>query len=214
MRRIAFYGGTFDPPHIGHLAIAEKLLKTFSLDEFVFVPAYHAPHKARIEPTSPYDRFAMLCLASADMPTVSVSRIEVELPEKPYTVETLARIKAIYPDDKIFFVMGADSWMDICSWREWEHVLLMTDHIVVTRPGITVSTEHVSDAVRKRIVDVRGAQDVSVLDERSHIYLTDAVNIDISASKIRTRICEGSHDWSSDVPITVANYIEKYHLYS
>ena len=109
MRRIAFYGGTFDPPHIGHLAIAETLLRTFSLDEFVFVPAYHAPHKTRIEPTSPYDRFAMLCLASADMPAVRVSRMEIELPEKPFTVETLGRLKESYPNDRIFFVMGADS---------------------------------------------------------------------------------------------------------
>src|SRR6478672_12924604 len=99
MRRIAFYGGTFDPPHIGHLAIAETLLKTFSLDEFVFVPAYHAPHKTRTTPTSPYDRFAMLCMATADMPNVSVSRIEIELPERPFTVETLARLKEIYPED-------------------------------------------------------------------------------------------------------------------
>jgi len=61
MRRIAFYGGTFDPPHRGHLAIAETLLKEFDLDEFIFLPAFHAPHKTRTKPTSAYDRFAMLC---------------------------------------------------------------------------------------------------------------------------------------------------------
>ena len=62
MKRIAFYGGSFDPVHRGHLAVANALLDQFELDEFVFIPAFHAPHKLRTEPTSAYDRFAMLCL--------------------------------------------------------------------------------------------------------------------------------------------------------
>jgi nicotinate-nucleotide adenylyltransferase len=214
MKRIAFYGGTFDPPHLGHLTIAEQLLKTFALDEFVFIPAFHAPHKMRTKPTSPYDRFTMLCMATAETPAASVSRLELELPEKPFTVETLERLKAIHEGDKIFFVMGADSWMDILTWREWERVLLMTDHIVVTRPGVDVSIDHVTDAIRERIVDVRDVPTFSIDDASSHIYLTNAVNIDISASQIRSGIRHGETDWRSDVPVPVANYIEKYQIYS
>jgi nicotinate-nucleotide adenylyltransferase len=214
MRRIAFYGGTFDPPHIGHLAIAEKILKAFSLDEFVFIPAFHAPHKTRITPTSPYDRFAMLCLATSEMSGIKVSKMEIDIPERPYTVETLGRLKTLYPNDKMFFVMGADSWMDICSWREWEKVLLMTDHIVVTRPGSTISTDHVSDVVKERVIDARGLSDITTPSDAAHIYLTDAVNIDVSASAIRAVIRNGAPDWLAQVPTSVANYIEKYQIYS
>ena len=208
MRRIAFYGGTFDPPHRGHLAIAEALLKEFELDEFVFVPAFHAPHKLRSRPTSAYDRFAMLCLATAGAENLSVSKIEIDLPEKPYTVETLPRIIELYPSDRIFFVMGADSWRDILTWREWEKVLLMTDHIVVTRPGVEMGTGHVSDTVRERIVT-----DPKV-GSGPNIFFSNAVNIDLSATDIRRRIRKSDLSWTSDVPSAVANYIEKYQIYT
>lgn len=207
MKRIAFYGGTFDPPHIGHLTIAEALLAEFELDEFVFLPAFHAPHKLRTKPTSAYDRFAMLCLATADNAKLSVSKLEIDLPQKPYTVETLPRLKDMYPDDRIFFVMGADSWRDILTWREWENVLLMTDIIVVSRPGVDITTDHVSDAVRERITDDKSEAGRS-------IFFSHGVNIDISATEIRRKIRAEDGSWKADVPPEVANYIEKYQIYT
>ncbi len=156
MKRIAFYGGSFDPVHLGHLSIARELSRYFSLDEFVFIPAFHAPHKRDRKPTSALHRYAMLCVATNDDPNISVSTIEIELPEKPYTVETLPRLKAAFPDAEMFFLMGADSWQDILTWKEWEKVLLMTNHIVVSRPGYEIGFTHVTDQVRERIVDLRG----------------------------------------------------------
>ena len=156
MERIAFYGGSFDPPHRGHLAIAHALLAQFELDEFIFIPAFHAPHKLRKQPTSAYDRYAMLCLVTDDEPAIRISKREIEMPERPFSVETLSRLKAEMPDDQIFFVMGADSWMDITTWREWEKVLTMTNIIVVTRPGVEIGFSHVTDEIRSTIVDLRG----------------------------------------------------------
>src|SRR5262245_25452574 len=123
MLKIAFYGGSFDPPHLGHVTIAEALLKQFRLDEFVFVPAFHAPHKKGRQPTSAYDRYAMLCLASQYSNRVSVSRIEIEMPEKPYSYETLNRLVDMLPRAELYFVMGGDSWNEITTWREWQKVL-------------------------------------------------------------------------------------------
>ena len=120
MKRIAFYGGSFDPPHNGHLTIARKLTEIFELNEFIFVPAFHAPHKKDKNPTSPFHRFAMLALATANESKIKVSKIELEFPEKPYTFETLTRLKNELKDTRIFFVMGADSWQDITTWREWK----------------------------------------------------------------------------------------------
>jgi nicotinate-nucleotide adenylyltransferase len=212
-KRIAFYGGSFDPVHRGHLAISRALVEQFELDEFVFVPAFHAPHKVRLKPTSAYDRYAMLCLATVNEPHISVSRIEIEMPEKPYSIETLTRLKTELPSDEIFFVMGADSWMDIKTWRDWERVLTLVNHIVVTRPGVKIDFDHVTDRIRERIIDLRINNYQRTTNGEKHIYITDAVNIDVSATEIRRKIRRDDASWTDEVPLEVANYIEKYQIY-
>ncbi len=217
MKRIAFYGGSFDPVHRGHLAIAHALLKQFELDEFVFVPAFHAPHKLRKRPTSAYDRYAMLCLVTQNEPKIYVSKMEIEMPERPYSVETLTRLNNERPNDEIFFVMGADSWMEITLWREWEKVLSLSNHIVVTRPGIEIGFSHVTDEIQRRIIDLRSEPGAIAPGSSSHphsIYVTDAVKLDISATEIRRSIRENHPSWHLDVPAEVANYIEKYQIYN
>ena len=214
-KRIAFYGGTFDPVHCGHITVAKRLLSLFSLDEFIFLPAFHAPHKAAKKPTSAYHRFAMLALSTAGEPHISISTLELDRAEKRYTVDTLPELIERHPDTDLFFVMGADSWTDILTWREWEKVLLMTNHIVVTRPGYEIGFDHVSDSVRDRIVDLRNSDAVSVKTSSiPSIFITDAVSHDVSATEIRDDIREDDKlDRESDVPQEVAKYIEKYELY-
>jgi nicotinate-nucleotide adenylyltransferase len=213
--RIAFYGGSFDPVHRGHLAIADRLTSLFELDEFVFVPAYHAPHKKRTSPTPAVDRYAMLALATNNEPNMSVSKIEIEMPHRPYTVETLERLIEMLPGSNLFFVMGADSWRDIRTWREWEKVLELTDHIVVTRPGYDANSDHVTEEIRERTVDIRGRIEPPIeTTGQNRIYVTDVVNLAISASDIRKKIREGIEDWRADVTLEVAKYIEKYQIYS
>ncbi len=212
-RRIAFYGGTFDPVHCGHLTIARRLVGMFDLDKFVFVPAFHAPHKPDSEPTSGYHRFAMLCLATQDRPKISVSTIELDLAEKRYSIDTLTQLKDYFPDHEIFFVMGADSWAGIRTWREWERLLSLTNHIVVSRPGYDINFDHVTDEIRERIVDIRGKSDFELIDQHA-IYITDAIRLDISATEIREDVREDEVlDRDDDVPPEVAKYIEKYELY-
>ncbi len=214
MKRIAFYGGSFDPVHLGHLTIARELIRHFSLDEFVFIPAFHAPHKLERKPTSAFHRFAMLCVATNDDPRIKVSTIEIELPEKPFTVETLPRLKAAFQNTEIFFVMGADSWQDILTWREWEKVLLMTNHIVVSRPGYDIDFSHVTDEIRSRIVDLRGLDSgFSSAETEQRIYITNAVNIQVSATEIRRKIQESTPGWRDELSDAVAKYIEKYQIY-
>jgi nicotinate-nucleotide adenylyltransferase len=213
--RIAFYGGSFDPVHLGHIAIAKRLCQVFDLDEFVFIPAFHAPHKKRAAPTPALDRFSMLALATNDENNISISKIEMEVPNKPYTVETLTRLNELLPDEQLFFVMGADSWRDIRTWREWERVLTLTNHIVVTRPGYEINTEHLTREIGEMVVDVRGQGEVVTgSDSGKKIYITDAVNVDIAAVEIRKKIREGDDTWHDDVTLEVAKYIEKYQIYS
>lgn len=157
-KRIAFYGGSFDPVHIGHLEIARTLIGEFDLDEFCFVPAYHAPHKRENKPASPFHRFAMLSAVTDSEESLTVSTVELDDPDHPYSIETLGKLKDLHADDRLYFVIGADSWEEITTWRRWEEVLTAVDIIVVTRPGFEIGFDHVTDEIRERIADLRSQQ--------------------------------------------------------
>ena len=220
VKRIALYGGTFDPVHNGHMSVARALLQLFALDEVVFIPAHVAPHKRSREVSPALKRYAMLALATQSESQMRVSTFELDAPESPYTVETLGRMKEKYGSEAhLFFVMGADSWTDIKTWREWERVLLLTNHIVMARPGYELDTSHVTEEIRERIVDLRGAEPGEITrssgsSETEKIYVTDAVQVDISATMIRQLVSQGQdNDWPSLVPQPVAEFIGKYRLY-
>jgi nicotinate-nucleotide adenylyltransferase len=220
--RIALYGGTFDPVHDGHLAVAGELLKLFSLDEVLFIPAHIAPHKRSVPPSSSFHRYAMLALATGDEPRFRVSTVELDEPRKPYTIETVLRLRDTL-GGQLVFVMGADSWDEITTWREWERLLALVATVVVTRPGYELFTGHVSEAVRERIVDLRRGE-VSEQEVRAaemsgepRIYFTDVVNLDIASSHIRRAVSTAGADERLEkiiqVPQPVAEYIDKYRLY-
>lgn len=219
-KRIALYGGTFDPVHIGHSAVAHSLLKVFALDEVLFIPAHVAPHKREMEVTPALDRYAMLALATEHESRFLVSKVELEAPERPYTFETLSRMQqSLGHEAQLFFVMGADSWLEITTWREWERVLNLSDHIVVTRPGYSWREDKVALMIRERVVDLRGTGAGAAVEEVDDnadpkVYLTDAVNMDVSATVIRQAVREKRDaDWTQLVAPAVAEYIRKYGLY-
>jgi nicotinate-nucleotide adenylyltransferase len=219
-KRIALYGGTFDPVHTGHIAVAHSLSKVFALDEVLFIPATVAPHKRVVKVTPALHRYAMLALATQGVAGFRISTIELDAPERPYTVETLSHMQgALGSEAQVFFVMGADSWIEITTWREWERVLTMSNHIVVTRPGYQLSVEHVTPLIRERIIDLRGevkeqsAREVDKSDG-TKIYVTDAVKMDVSATAIRQAVRKGRDvEWLNLVQPAVADYIRKYGLY-
>ncbi|MGI9054375.1 MAG: nicotinate-nucleotide adenylyltransferase [Pyrinomonadaceae bacterium] len=217
MKRIAFYGGSFDPLHIGHLAIARKLSEIFHLEEFYFIPAFHAPHKKDKKVTSAFCRYAMLALATNNDEQIKISTIELEAPERPYTFETQAKLINHYGvEAEIFFVIGADSWNEITTWREWEKVLTQTNIIVVTRPDYEIIFDHITDKIREEIVDLRNDQPETKNQKpktKNQIYITDSVFIDVSATEIRQKIKDNESGWRELVPEEVAKYVEKYNLY-
>lgn len=212
-RRIAFYGGSFDPVHRGHMEIAKRISEEFRLDEFVFVPAHHAPHKRDYRPASPFHRFAMLTLATAEFQGISVSTIELDSPDRPYSIETLTTLKRELPDSEIFFVIGADSWEEISTWKRWQEVLTIVNIIVVTRPGHEIGFAHVTDEIRERLVDLRAGNSRAIDGRSGGIFITDSVNIDVSASRIRGMVHDGQSGWENMVPNQAALYISKYGLY-
>src|SRR5919112_271501 len=149
-KRLALYGGTFDPVHIGHLEVARRVSQLFEIEKVLFIPAQMAPHKIGRAVTEPIHRYAMLALATQDDPQLTISTYELDALDRRYTVETVEHFQRVLGDStELFFIMGADSWSEITTWREWERLLLMTNHIVVTRPGYEPVKTHVGE-VRER----------------------------------------------------------------
>jgi len=214
-RRVAIYGGTFDPVHNGHMTVARSVAQLFALDQVLFVPAYVPPHKRGAGISPAFHRFAMLALATEDDAGFRISTIELDEPERPYAVDTVASLQSqLGSETRLFFIMGADSWAEITTWHEWQKLLTSCDQIVVTRPGYELV-----EANGAAVSDVRGMseEDVSVLIEHHterQAFFTDAAILDVSATAIRAAARAGDSDaLRESVPETVANYIEKYGLY-
>lgn len=194
-QRIALYGGTFDPIHLGHLEIALRVLELFEIEKVLFVPAQLAPHKIGRPVTEPIHRYAMLALATQNDPRLLISTFELDAPNRRYTVDTVEHFQQALGDStELFFIMGADSWSEITTWREWERLLTMVNHIVVTRPGYEVAPAPPG------------------LGER--VFFTDAVMKDVSATNVRRLAGAGRfEDLAKLVPEPVVEYIKKYEIY-
>jgi nicotinate-nucleotide adenylyltransferase len=214
LRRVAIYGGTFDPVHNGHLEVARGVQQLFEIDEVIFVPACVPPHKRNANITSAFHRFAMLALGTEEDQKLRISTIELDAPELPYAVETVHRMKDVAA--RMFFLIGADSWAEISTWHEWQKLIAMCDLIVATRPGYEIPIHESAPAT---VVDLRGrgrdgVGELVTDNGQRQVFVTDAVMADVSATRIRAA-AQGNDlaALQSMVPPAVARYIEKYNLY-
>jgi len=129
--KIGLLGGTFDPPHLAHLRIAEEVRETFSLSEVWFIPAGYPPHK-KDALFSFEDRFNMLQLATKNNPFFRV--LDIERDENPsYTLKTLEKLKKLYPEKEFFLILGIDAFLEIDTWWHYERFLEFVKMIVVSR---------------------------------------------------------------------------------
>jgi nicotinate-nucleotide adenylyltransferase len=165
----------------------------------------------------------MLALATQEDPAIFISTFELDEPNQRYTVDTLTHFRSKFGESAdLFFIMGADSWSEIPTWRAWQHLMTMVNHIVVTRPGYDLNLDHVTASVAAQVVDLRSA-DQSSLPRRLNetfaagtpgIFITNAVMIDVSATEIRRAAREERVEvLKKFVPPSVADYIRKYKLY-
>src|ERR1051325_7587880 len=196
-RRAAIYGGTFDPVHNGHLKVARGVQKLFELDEVLLIPACVPPHKRSAGITSAFHRFAMLALATEHDESLTISTVELDQPDRPYAVDTVARMQQMLGSDcRLFFVMGADSWAEITTWREWQRLLTMCDHIAVARPGYDLLAHEgpsltacepgsLDERIRTALhaASEKKAIDLTVLDLRGVVTFTDFFIISTGANQ-------------------------------
>lgn len=186
-KRVALFGGTFDPIHRAHLIVAREAADEFELNEVWFVPAAHPPHKNDTQ-TAFEHRFRMVELACAEDPRFVASRLE-EGEERSYSFHTIERAKALLqPGDELFFLIGADAFAEIGSWYRSQDVLKMVAFLVVTRPGHTYETPP-------------GAT----------VYRLESLALLVSSSEVRSKLAAGQE--AKELPIHVRNYIREHSLY-
>lgn len=188
-RRIGLLGGTFDPPHLGHLIAAECARVAFALDEVRFVVAGAPWMKERCSPAE--DRIAMVELAIADEPAFAMSRREVDRAGTTYTVETLEELRQEEPDADLFFLVGADAAQNFDQWKDPERCLELATFVAVTRPGYSID--------RSR----------PLLDRFEYL---DVPEVGISSTDLRRRFREGAAV-RHQVPVAVERYVREHDLF-
>lgn len=220
-RRIALFGGTFDPIHIGHLAVARAAERRFHLDEIHFIPTGRPPHKHRAGMASYADRYAMVALACADHPRFIASLAESGAGhsgrETFYSVDTVRHFKHKFhgPGVHLYFLLGADSFLQIPSWKDYETLLGLCDFIVASRPGFKSDTLRL--VIPPELFARRGSEHApldprAITLRRTVIYLLDTVSSHVSATEVRRRL-DSNESIHGLVPPRVEEYINKQALY-
>jgi nicotinate-nucleotide adenylyltransferase len=195
--RLGLLGGTFNPPHMGHLVCAQEAWAQLGLDRVLLVPAGAPPHKAvELEPGVEH-RVRMCELAVEGDPRFGVSRVDVDRPGASYTVDTLASVQATHPEDDLLFIVGGDMAYSLPTWREPARILELAQLAVADRGGLE------RDAVVRQLATLPGGENV---------VFFEMPRIDLSSSLIRARAVEGT-PVRYLVPERVADYIAREGIY-
>ncbi len=219
-KRIGLFGGTFDPVHAGHLAIARQAALEVQLDQVFFIPAADPPHKKK--PVAAYrHRVAMLEAALTDIPAAeadrfAVSLLEAELSAPSYTVDTLAELQRRLTASSVcsfYFIIGADSLLELYLWYQYQKLLRLTNFIVISRPGILFADMRQAIAALPGpfLPDSSGRQ-WSCTDGTELMLLHNRLTKDVSSSQIRRQLQQGRQP--EGVPGKVQEYIAAQGVYS
>jgi len=198
MLRVGIIGGTFDPPHYAHLAVAEEARTQLGLEPMVFVPAGQPPHKLGRAITPAHHRLAMLELALASNPHFVISRVDVERPGPAYTADTLALLKEKWgPEAQLYFVIGADSLLEMHTWYHPERIIELAWLAVAPRPGHPF---HLSELEK------------SLPGISRRVQLIQVPLLEISSTDLRRRVREG-RSVKYYLPEAIEAYIFEQRLY-
>jgi nicotinate-nucleotide adenylyltransferase len=191
MRRIGLLGGTFDPVHNAHVALACIALDTLALDELRWVPAGQPWQKTR-RVTASADRIAMLQLALAGEPRFVLERCEIDRTGPSYTLDTVRELRAREPEVQWFLIIGQDQFANLHSWHGWQELLSLVTLAVAARPG--------------------AARQADALIQAQAYQVLPLPTMDISATAIRERVARGA-PVDHLLPPAVASYIGQHGLY-
>ncbi len=197
MRKIGILGGTFDPIHLGHLELASIALKELSLDEVIFIPSGISYMKSNVTDSS--HRYAMTELAVKDYPSFSVSDMEIKRNHNSYSYETLEELNRMYEDAEIFFIVGADSFLNLDKWKFPGRILRAASLAVLVRDNVSEDVLSAKAEDYKRIFNAK-------------VFFLHAPQIDISSTNIKKKIQNGESVKDLLTP-SVYSYIKEHKLY-
>ncbi len=213
--RIALFGGTFDPVHIGHLGAARAAARLLRLDKVLFVPSAFPPHKLRHRLTSYEHRFGMVTLACAGeggfVPSLLESPSSDGQPQ--YSVSTAGRVKRrLAPADRLFFLLGADAFLDLPHWKAHDRLLEMVDFIVVSRPGFSI--RDIRGVIPKGLLrPLKSPKEMKSFRLRqTDLHVIEDMHVLVAARDIRKMAAAGL-SLAGLVPPLVEEYIRKEGLY-
>lgn len=200
-QRIGILGGTFDPVHYAHLAIAEEVYCALQLSRVLFVPAGSPPHKEGEQVTVVDQRVAMLTLALRSNPHFALSLVDVGRPGPSYTVDTLRLLHREWgPQVRFYFIIGGDSLQDLPTWHDPVGILQQATLVALTRPGYP-APEAARTALLARLPNSGG-----------RVLILQGPQLDLSATRLRQRVATG-RPVRYQTPDDVAEYIYRYRLY-
>lgn len=200
--RVGIIGGTFDPIHYAHLAIAEEVYCALNLERVIFVPAGQPPHKLNYAITPAYHRLTMLKLALAENPHFALSLVDLRRSGPSYTVETLQLLgQELGPQAQCYFIIGGDSLRDLPTWRDPAGILARATMVALTRPGY------------KGIQDLRIQLEARLPLLRSRLITLEGPLMEISSTDLRRRVAEG-RPIKYQTPAPVEEYIFQHQLYT
>jgi nicotinate-nucleotide adenylyltransferase len=184
MNSIGIFGGSFNPPHIGHLILAERCRELLQLDKIIFIPAYIPPHKTNMDLINPKQRLKMLKLTIKGNPYFDYSDIEIKRKGKSFTYDTLLLLLNKYTKSKLYLIIGMDNYYGFCNWKNYKEVLTLSKVVVINR--------HVTKNKRINNTNNNIARYAcnNHVDYKNFIFI-DTPIIDISSTEIRNRIKKG-----------------------
>jgi nicotinate-nucleotide adenylyltransferase len=181
------FGGTFNPPHIGHLRMAQEVAFVHNMDRVVFVPTYLPPHKSSIDIAEAPHRLKMTRLACRKNDIFEVSDLEIKRGGPSFTVNTLEELQGVYGPD-MYFLMGTDSLADIQTWKDHERIFDLSSFIVVSRPGMSFGRawEQTPGKIKSKYRPIDNGYER--VDIKQEIINSQVKGLDVSATKIRRLI--------------------------
>lgn len=201
--RIGIFGGTFDPPHLGHIVPIEIAVAQFDLDQVWFVPNYVPPHKQRDDLTDPYHRAAMLSIALQRYPHFLMLPVELKKEKVNFTVDTLMELKSsLSTDDSLFFLLGSELFLEIETWRDYPRLLQLSEFIIINR----------GNSEEALIRHLQQLETSLHLDLKSIVHFAKSSHLPFSSTVIRAALA-GNTDVSAMLFPEVAAYIRKHELY-
>jgi nicotinate-nucleotide adenylyltransferase len=210
--KIGLFGGTFNPPHLGHLRSVEEVRAQFQLDKIVFIPAGYPPHKSEENVASAEDRYEMLRLTLEDNPHFEISDIEMENTKPSYTIDTLRKILKIYPQNEFFFIVGLEVFQEISTWKDYKKLFPLTHFIVMIKDPLPSPESILPVAIAEEFCYSKDEKGGFRHRSEKWVYLSHITRLDISSTKIRKLIGQGEAIQYL-VPKTVERYIRLKGLY-